>query len=65
MYGVDVKKGALAIVRPDQRKIQISIMILEILMHILTLMLDVSMVVGIEDHDEINRFFEGFAEAKS
>jgi hypothetical protein len=29
------------------------------------MMLDVSMVVGIEDHDEINRFFEGFAEAKS
>ncbi|KAF2811038.1 2-polyprenyl-6-methoxyphenol hydroxylase [Mytilinidion resinicola] len=39
-YGVDVQKGALAIVRPDQY---------------------ISMVISLEDYDEIDRFFNGFA----
>lgn len=60
-YGVDVKNGALVILRPDQcSPLYLSPQLLPCTFE-LTTRIDVSAVLDIDDHKQIHDFFAGFA----
>lgn len=53
-YGVEPAEGAVVVVRPDQCKWFC------IFVGTRLTLADISMVIGVQDHDTIGRFFGGF-----